>query len=473
MNKTLQERLEALQRQREAAVRGMQNVFDKAAGEERTFDDSEQDEFDKHKEAVESLDKQIGNITLLAKASIGSPTGRVAASGTSGEGASEVDVNKGMGGSSVDLGTPSRIQVHRTLPKGTAFTRFAMAMACAKGNTMAAAEIAKQRWGSSTPEVETILRAAVAAGTTTDTNWAAPLAPYQDMQSEFIELLRPMTIIGQMNGFRTIPFNVRMPRQTSGATAGWVGEGSPKPVSKLQFDTVSMPHAKVAVIVAITDELARMSTPSAEATVRQDLLETCAQFMDVNFLDPTIAASAGVSPGSITNGITGVDSTGSTVAQVTADLNAALTSMAVGNIGMRAPYWIMHPRTKNFLLTLRTTQDVYAFRDELVQGRLLGIPVVSSTNVPTRDQSDPVSAGSLETYITLVDASEIFLADDGETMIDVSREASLQMDTAPTGGAQSLVSLWQNNLLAIRAERYVYWQRRRNAAVYVIENVGF
>ena len=143
--KTIQERLEALQRQREAAVRGMQNVFDKAAAEERTFDDAEQTEFDKHKETVESLDKQIGNIQLLAKASLGA-TGNVIATATTtaGEGASQVDVNKGMtGGSSLDIGSPTRLTVHRTLPKGSAFTRFAMAMACAKGNTMAAAEIAK------------------------------------------------------------------------------------------------------------------------------------------------------------------------------------------------------------------------------------------------------------------------------------------------------------------------------------------
>ena len=32
---------------------------------------------------------------------------------------------------------------------------------------------------------------------------------------------------------------------------------------------------------------------------------------------------------------------------------------------------------------------------------------------------------------------------------------------APTAGAQSLVSLWQNNLLGIRAERYINWAARR------------
>lgn len=468
MNKRIQERLEALQRQRETAVGIMQATFDKAAAEERSFDDAEQAEFDKQKGIVGDLDVQIENLNSLARASLGGTTKGLQVTNP-GTGVDHVDVQRGQG--SVDLGAGAgRMQVYRNLPKGTAFTRYAMALAAGKGNTMMAAEVAKQRWGSSTPEVETVLRAAVAAGTTTDATWAAPLAPYQNMQSEFIELLRPMTIIGQMNGFRSVPFDVRMPRQTAASSAGWVGQGAPKRVTKLDFDTVTIPHAKIAAIVAITDELARMSTPSAEATVRQDLLDTVSQFMDVQFIDPTIAAVANVSPGAVTNGITGVDSTGGTVAQVTADLTAAITALAVANIGMRAPYWVMHTRAYNYLLSLRTSQDVFAFRDELVAGRLMGFPVVKSNNVPLRDQN---AGGGTEGYIALMDAAEIFMADDGETMLDVSREASLQLDDAPAAGAQALVSLWQNNLIGIRAERYVYWQRRRDAAVYLIDMVAY
>lgn len=464
--KTIQERLEALQRQRETAIKGMQDIFEGAAAEERSFDDAEQKSFDEFKQTVASLDQQIKNLTDLAALSV---QNRGIPAGGNGRQTETVDAN--ANGSGLEVGAAPRIQVHRNLPKGTAFTRYAMALARSRGNVMAAAEIAKQAWGKTTPEVETVLRAAVAAGTTTDANWAAPLAPYQDMQSEFIELLRPMTVLGQITGLRNIPFNVNMPRQTSGATAGWVGQGSPKPVGRLQFDTVSMPHSKIAVIVAITEELARLSTPSAEATVRQDLLETCAQFSDVQFLDPSIAAVANVSPGSVTNGITAVNSTGTTVAAITADLNAAMTAMTGANIAMRNPYWLMHTRTKNYLMTLRTSQDIYAFRDEMSQGRLLGLPFVASNNMPLRDQN--ATPGSLEGYIVLMDASEVFLADDGETMLDVSREASLQMDDAPAAGAQSLVSLWQNNLIGIRAERYIHWKRRRNAAVYVIDAVAY
>lgn len=453
----LSERLADLRKQRAEKVKAMEDILSKATEEGRSLDETEQSAFDECKSQIEGYDKQIDNCEDMEKLLIKS--------------AQSVDNASAGGSSAADAGS-SRIVVQRNLPKGSSFTRYAMALAAAKGNTLAAAEIAKSRW-KDTPEVEQVLRAAVAAGTTTDTTWAAPLAYYNNMASEFIDLLRPETFMGRMTGFRNVPFQVRMPSQTAGASAGWVGEGSPKPVSALAFDSVTIPHTKVAVIVAITEELARFSSPSAEATVRQDLIATISQFMDQQFVDPAVAAVADVSPAAITNGATAIASTGGTVAQVTADLNSAMTALAVASIPQRNRYWLMHPRTANYIMTLRTSQDIYAFRDEMVQGRLLGVPFITSANMPLLDQTSPSTPSSLETYIVLVEASEVFLADDGQVMLDVSREASLQMLTNPSGSAASMFSLWQNNMVGIRAERYVYWKPRRSAAVYVINNVAY
>jgi HK97 family phage major capsid protein len=451
----LSERLAQLQRDRESAVKAMEGVMQKALDEGRAMDDTEQAAFDEKRELIASVDKQLDSVSVMMKTL-------------------DAQAVTTPAGTAIELAPGARITTHRTLPKGTAFTRYAMALAAGKGNTMASAEIAKNLWSKTTPEVESVIRAAVAAGTTTDTTWAQPLAQYNDMASEFIELVRPETFMGRMSGFRNVPFMVRMPRQTSGASAGWVGQGAPKPVSKPGFDSVTIPHTKLAVICAITEELARFSSPSAEATVRQDLVETIATFMDVQLVSPTVAAVNDVSPASITNGAQAYISTGNSVAQVTNDLNLAMTYMATNNINQRNRYWLLHPRTANYLMTLRTTQDIYAFRDEMSRGVLLGVPFLMSTNMPLFDQGSPTaSPASLETYIILVEASEIFLADDGQVMLDVSREASLQMDSAPSAGAQSLVSLWQNNLVGIRAERYVYWARRRPASVVYIRQVAY
>ena len=67
----------------------------------------------------------------------------------------------------------------------------------------------------------------------------------------------------------------------------------------------------------------------------------------------------------------------------------------------------------------------------------------------------------------------ILLADDGDVSIDVSREASLQMDSAPMSPADAttvLTSLWQNNLVGLRAERFINWQRASVKAVNFVQS---
>ena len=86
--------------------------------------------------------------------------------------------------------------------------------------------------------------------------------------------------------------------------------------------------------------------------------------------------------------------------------------------------------------------------------------------------------GTTGGIIILVNAGDILLADDGGVDVDVSREASLEMSDTPTqngaaGTGAALVSLWQNNLIGVRAERFVNWKRRRDEAVQWIDSVAY
>lgn len=358
--------------------------------------------------------------------------------------------------------------VKSNAPKGTLFARYAMALAAGKGNLHQSLEYAKTAFGKSSPEIVTIMKAAVAAGTTTDPVWAGPLVEYRNMADEFIELLRPATIIGRLDGFRRVPFNIRVPRQTAGASVGWVGEGNPKPVSKLGFDAVTLPFAKVAGIVAITEELARFSSPSAEQLVRDDLVETIGTFLDVQFIDPSVAENvAANSPASITNGAHASASTGSDFAAIDGDLTSMISYMATQGLALQGLYWVMNSRTKIFLENLRNSQEELAYPAIEANGTLKGFPIVDSASVPITEGVDPAPD---TTFIALVKPSEILLADDGSVTLDASREASLAMSDDGTG---SLVSLWQQNLVGIRAERYIYWQPRRAQCVTVLTGVTY
>jgi HK97 family phage major capsid protein len=108
-------------------------------------------------------------------------------------------------------------------------------------------------------------------------------------------------------------------------------------------------------------------------------------------------------------------------------------------------------------------------------GTFFGMPVVLSENVPANAGSGSPLTGA-GGRIILVKASEIMLADDGQVMLDASNQASLQMDSAPTNppvAATVLVSLWQMNMVGIRAERYLNWAKRRSGAAQYIDSANY
>ena len=460
--KTLAEQIAAFEAKRAAAVARQTEIMSESAEEGRTLDATEAQEYDELATEVRGVDEHLVRLRAHQK--------NVQASATPVPGAPQPGENRADdadGARARDAGRPY-MSVRSNEPKGHAFTKYAMLLVAAKGNLTQAVEMARVHCKDD-PRIETVLKAAVTAGSTSDATWAGPLLPYNDMASEFIELLRPMTILGLMSGsMRRVPFNVRMPRQTAGATAGWVGQGSPKPASSLTFDTVSLPWSKIAVIIALTEELVRFSSPSAVAVCQQDMVDTIAQYMNEQFISPSVAVSSGVRPASVLNGVTATPSTGSTVAAIMTDVSTLVNRFLSANATPRRGYWVMNPRTALYLSLLRTAQDVFAFPNITMDGGTwMGFPVITSQSV-SLDYGSPSA-----TYIALVDAADILYADDGQVTLDVSREASLQMDSAPSAGAQSLVSLWQNNLVGLRAERYVHWLKRRSTAAYFIDGVTY
>lgn len=434
----------------------MEELAGIAVEEERSMDESESEKFDELTAEIKQVDADLKRMRELATLT--------AEKAAPAEGADPEKASASRAG--------VRFEMKSNLPKGTGFTRYAMALARSKGNLMQAAEIAKG-WHDSTPEVETVLKAAVAAGTTTDATWAKPLVEYQNLASEFIELLRPETIIGKIQGLRHVPFNVKMPSQTSGSTVGWVGEGKPKPVSKLAFDTVTLGFNKAAGIVVLTDELVRFSNPSAEAIVRSDLIAQMTQFLDHDFVDPSKAVAANTSPASVTNGVTPVTASGTTADDLRADVKSLFGNFISNNLSPAGAYWIMRPTVALSIGLMTNSLGQPEFPGiGMNGGTFFGLPVIVSENVPANPGSGSPLTGTGDRLI-LVKASEILLADDGGVTLDVSREASLQMDGAPTDGAQSLVSLWQNNMVAIRAEREINWARRRAEAVGYIDSANY
>jgi HK97 family phage major capsid protein len=343
----------------------------------------------------------------------------------------------------------SQVSVKPNVPLGTAFVRMACAKMVCNGNIYEAAEYAK-RWQDSTPEVALYLKAAIAPGTVTDAAWAAPLVN-QTMVNEFIELLRPATILGRIPGLRNVPFNCKVPAQTGGGTYGWVGEAKPKPVTKLAFSSVTLDITKVAGIIVLTEELVRLSNPSAEALVRADMVAGIAQFLDAQFIDPAVAAVAGVNPGSITNGAPTAAATTNPVA----DIMGLINHFASNNISVAGVTFIMSPANALSLSFRQNLDGSPEFPGVGIDGgSYRGLTFVTSQ-----------AAG---TNVVALQPSLVLYASDGGVSIDASREASLQMDSAPASPADATtvyVSLWQTNTVGLRAEQFANWKRANANAV--------
>jgi HK97 family phage major capsid protein/HK97 family phage prohead protease len=444
----ISEQLIQFDNRRKSATERMDGIMSKAAEEGRTLDVSESEEYDTLGTEIKSIDAHVERLkaheqAMMQRAAAISP-----------------DAGRPMMGSSVAISSEP-ISVRRNLPKGTGFTRYAMALAVAKGNLMQAERLS-QVW-KDTPEVNLVLRAAVDAGTTSDATWAGPLVQYQDLVSEFVDLLRNATILGRMGSVRRVPFNVRIPRQTTGATGSFVGEGAPVPVREVAFDNILLPWSKASAIVVITAELARLSNPSAEALVRQDLIDGIAEFLDRRLIDPAFPGVANVSPPSLTHGVTPRAASGATLAAIDDDVGAIMQAYASTNQSLATGVWVMSPSLAITLSLLRTNQDTPAFPGMgMAGGTFYGLPAITSNAVaPSGSPGDQ--------HLILVNQAEVLLADDGQMMIDASMEASLQMKDDPSAGAQSLVSLWQNGLVGVKVDRWIYWTKRRAGAVQYID----
>lgn len=341
------------------------------------------------------------------------------------------------------------------LPKGTRFARAAMAIAAGKGSVSDSLEYAK-RWESQTPDVGDYIKAVAGTSVAASPGWGSELVFQNNLASEFVELLRPATVMGRMTGLRRVPFNVRIPVQTGGSTVNWVGEAAVKPVTELAFSEITLGYNKIAGIVVLSEELVRLGSPSAEETVRRDLIEQIARFMDQQFLDPTITATA-TRPASITNGVVAPNASGTDADALYVDLNGALATFDNADMSTASLVIIMPPALARGISTLRNALGQFEFSGlSVMGGTLAGFPVIVSSSAP---------AGTL----IIVAQSEILLADDGQVRLDSSNQATLDM----AGGTSPNYSLWQRNLVGLRAERWVTYKKRRAEAVAMIDTAAY
>jgi HK97 family phage prohead protease len=454
--KTIAEQISALEAKRAASAARMEAIMQKTMDEDRTSTAEEQEEFDTLSGEVEAIDKDLVRLRQVEK------TKALAAKPV-------IKAEKAADGTAARGGIIVKAQPK--LDAGIAFARVVRCQVLSQKVFRNAADIAAELYGPDSIVVAALAKAAVPAGATISGNWAAALIGEETTAvADFVEWLRPQTILGRFGvggvpALRAVMFRTPLITQTGGGQGYWVGEGKAKPLTSFDFARTTLEPLKVANICVLTDECIRSSSPKADMIIRDSLAAALRERLDIDFIDPAKTASTGISPASITNGAENIASAGDTADDVRLDIRSLFAKFSAANNPVSSGVWIMSSNTAVALAMMTNPLGQPEFGSmTMTGGTLNGMPVLASDYV-----------GDI---VVLMNASDCYLADDGDIAIDASREASLEMSDAPahdsvTPTPASLVSMFQTNSVAIRAERVINWLRRRTQSVAYLTGVAW
>jgi HK97 family phage major capsid protein/HK97 family phage prohead protease len=456
--KTVSEQISALETKRAATAAAMQALAQKSVESGETFDQADQESFDASKAEIDAIDGQLKRLkdmeSILAAGAKPVRTVENAPAPTPG----------------VTVKTPEKPE------PGIRMARYVRCIGLAHKEKVDVLRVAKNLYGERDPVVVDMIGKAAgtaigALNSTTDSS----LIGNEGVIGDFVEFLRAQTIIGKfgMNGIpalRRIPFRVPLVSQATGGTAYWVGEGDGKPLTKPSFGRTELAPLKVAAIAVSTMELLRDSSPAAERMIRDDLASAVISRLDVTFVGPSVTANAGINPASITNGAEAIASTATTDADaIRLEVRSVMQKFIDALNPLTSGAWIMSSSTALALAMMTNTLGQAEFPGININGgTFMGLPVIVSDHVTD--------------YVVLVNAGDIWFGDEGGLQIDMSDQASLQMVAGDDEGATinsvtptaaQLVSLWQTNSVAFRAERTVNWARRRTSAVAYLTDVDW
>lgn len=337
--------------------------------------------------------------------------------------------------------------------------------------------------------VEAVLKAATTVAQTSVVGWAAELV--EDDLAGFMNELAPVSIYGALSAAGTsIPFGtantVTIPRRSgNGNVSGsFVGENASIPVKQDQYAASTLARYKAAVISVFTEELARTSTPQIEALLRSAIVSDTGDMLDSVVCDPAAAAVAGIRPASPFNGGATQASAGTDQAAILTDLRFLMDTLSSVNAG-RNPRLVMNPSRLSGLNMLTNANGAFVFRDELAQGRLMGIPVIVSTNCPADhvfiiDCADFATAFGVPEFRTSDQATLVMADDDGvaPTMADTnavndaggSLHVSDAAGTVPPAVVRSMYQTWS---VALRMVLPISWGMMRPGTVAYVTGVAW
>jgi HK97 family phage major capsid protein/HK97 family phage prohead protease len=442
--------------ERETKSARLQELAQLKASENRRFTGDESIEFDGLADDIEGIDDEI----RTAKAAQVAASRATAVDGSNQRSASQ---SRGYG---------PTIIVRKTDPedkfKGQSFVRRVIAKALAQIHGESTSAIAEALYGKTHPQLVQWIKADVAGGGSGSGEWGAELVSADNrFTGDFIEYLYSQTVFDALP-LRSVPANVTIKGQDGSATANWVGESKGIPATTADFSTVSLTPLKVAAIAVVSNELLRDSSPSAEMLVRDALVEASGQKVDSTFLSTT-AASSGVSPAGLLNGVTIGSSGGTTEAELIGDIVGLTRPFITAKYRLDGLVWVTTPLLAMQIALMRNTLGQNAF-----PGMSGDVKTLEGRRVYTGHN---VGAGDL----ILLSPSDVWKIGDGGVQVSISRDAVIEQSDSPAGATDTpagitgtkFTSMFQEESTAIKVVRSVNFQKRRSTCVQYIGNATY
>lgn len=336
---------------------------------------------------------------------------------------------------------------------GLKFGRFVRALAAGKQSGRDPRVIAKQ-WGDGwlAEAIDEQEQKALAAGVISAGGAIVP----DEYRAELVELLRSQSVI-RAAGCPTIPMksgSMTMPRQSAAATAAYVGENANIAISQLALEQVQLAAKKLAATTPVSNDLLRESDPSADAIIRDDLVQVMALREDLAFIrdDGTANKPKGIRYTTSTANVFAANGT-PTLTTVTDELFKMVRLVKSLNVMLVRPAWFLTTRSAFFIRKLRDGNGNYAFAAEMAQGKLLGFPYFESNQIP-----ENLGGGTNESEVYFVEMTQMIIAD----------QMSMEIETFPGGAyydgsnVQSGISLDQTVVRAI--SKHDFGMRHTGAA---------
>jgi hypothetical protein len=333
--------------------------------------------------------------------------------------------------------TPTRTVTLTANEKGAAISKFLVCLHMAEGHVGHAAALAAERCRA-TPLVEHTLKQMITKGAV-GAQALSSTDPYE-IGTELFPVVQSKSILLRLLVLaRRVLFQTKTSREIDGGAGAWRGEGLPAASTKSTFNMMTMDPFVLDYLTVLTKELFKFGRV-AEALVLATVVTGVSRFLDGQALNPTVGLTTS-HPASLLYGAQPVTSTGSTAAQIAADLASLIAEIQSSGDAL---VWTMRSTTCAFI-NARLASIGYP----TTPGFLLGLPVLSGSGSPHQ--------------VALLDMANVAVAYDEAMEIDLSTSADIQMDSAPTqsgiaGTGAALVSLFQNGLVGVHASLLVNYQ---------------